>query len=412
MISLYFNCKLTHESVALGKITTRYNYPVTYPKKIESSEFSQYEVLIATIKSYSIFKFDIVIFNIDIDSRTDEVEEEIKNIILNTYTANKIILNFSRPSTVEGWLKNVTEASSLIKKNSPVLVVMNHDHPFIDYTQNLFIDLIKIIFPEKNNNFGKAFYYSHAPEVISWAVNGRHSLRFKKQSDGLFKSDKMNNWIDSICIMTMDTLENIWMRAKFDGTYIGRFDWENVSYSNLGIEFYLFPREFFKHFDGYGHITGIRLISEFKSTLSPVLYFPSSASINELANFYYQRWIDCFVITVREQLRESDSSGKSKKYIFVNSIEETLDLFKIGYLNADVKSGLMREDQISVVESKLRSHIYYMANSLYDIIKSDMELTEEIKPKERYLFIKKNAPSFLIKLGRKIRKIIMNRISN
>ena len=78
-ISLYFNCKLTHESVTPGKSSNRYNYPVMYPKKIDSEEYSQYKILIATIKSYSIFKFDVIIFNIEIESINNELYKACKN---------------------------------------------------------------------------------------------------------------------------------------------------------------------------------------------------------------------------------------------------------------------------------------------------------------------------------------------
>ncbi len=407
MFSLYFNCRITKESVTLGKPALSFYFPVQYPKKIESNAISQYKVLVATIKSYSIFKFDTVIFNIAIDSINSGIEEELRNMIVNSYSANNLLVNFSRPSTVEGWLKDVREVSSLIKKNSPVIVVMNHDHPFIDYTQNVFNVLVEKIFPKSNDNFGKTLYYSHAPEVISWAVNGRIDTKFTKQPDGVFKSDVVDHWIDSICVMTMETLEHIWMRTKDDGAYIGRFDWPGVACSRLRITIYVFPREFFKHFDGYGHVTGIRLISEFNSDISPALRFPDGENISDLAHFYYQRWLDCFLISVRDKLRARNIFLTSTKSFFINAIEDSLHLFKKGYLEADVTSGLLREDHISAVEATLRSHVYYMGNSLYDAIKTDIDLLDgdELHALKKYIlyFLKmKNILYFLKKMIKKI----------
>lgn len=398
MFSLYFNCKLTKESVTPGKPTTGFFFPVMYPKRIETNQASQYKVLLATIKTYSKFKFDTVIFNISIESINLNFEDELRDLIQNNYIANNLIINFERPSTVQDWIFDVKKSSLLIKKNSPVLVVMNHDHPYIDYSQNLFNDLVTKIFPDNENNFGKALYYSHAPEVISLAINGSHNLQFNKQSDNLFISNKVDNWIDSICVMTMETLEHIWSMAKFDGDYIGRFDWGNVSYSRLGITFYVFPREFFKHFDGYGHVTGIRLISELNLELLPILKFPNQENINDLVYFYYQKWIDCFIITLREIIRLRDSMQEPTKSCFIQAIELSLDLFNQGYLKPDVTYGFLSEDKVNIIEAKLRSHIFYMGNSLFSTIKSDLDLLDEIKYTDRLAVLKKYTPNSIIKI--------------
>lgn len=403
MLSLYFNCKLTEQKTTPGKPTEGYNYPVMYPKKIETALINQYEILIATIDSYSLLSFDNAIFNIDIDYIDERNKEELVNLINDSISANNIYINFTRPSTVDGWVENVRETSKKIKKNSPVLVVMNHDHPFIDYTEKIFERIILEIFKENTNNNGKALYYSHAPEVISWAVNGRHNLKFERNSDGIYKSDVMHNWIDSICIMTMETLENIWKRANYKGNYIGRFDWKDVSYTQLGIVFYTFPREFFKHFDGYGHITGIRLISEYDSQFTVKLKYPNNSIVNNLSNFYYQRWLDCFLLTIRDRLRRKDELIISNKKSFVNAIEETIELLKIGYIEADVSNGLLQEKQLDVVEAKIRSHIYHQGNMLYDSIKTDIELLETIEYKEKYELIKKYMPKLIINFIRRLK---------
>lgn len=376
MLSLYFNCRLTEQRRAPDKLDSGYFYPVTYPQRAGTEALSQYEVLLKALSSYAVIKFDVAIFNMAIDFSDDSMQEELKRLILGGYSAKKVIIRFTRPSTVEGWKRDVTEASTLIETNSPVLVVMNHDHPFIDYTPDVFTALVEKVFPESESNFGKVLYYSHAPEVISWAVNGRGDTKFTRQCGGIFKSDVINHWIDSICVMTLATLGHIWSSAKYNGSYIGRIDWLSVEYSRLGLTAYVFPREFFKHFDGYGHLTGMRLISDISTAKSTALHFPSDGDINEIMDFYYQRWVDCYLLAVRDSLRSGNFFVASTKSLFVKAIEESLDLFRIGYLEADVTEGLIHEQRMNTIEAALRSRIYYFGNHLFDTLNTDIRLLE------------------------------------
>jgi hypothetical protein len=408
MLSLYFNCRITEQQLTPDIVNSGWFYPITYPKSIRNERLSQYKILIKTIESYSKINFDVAVFNIEIDYISDEIKREIKDLIINNYSANKFLINFTRPSTINEWIKNVSETQLHIKKDTAVLVVMNHDHPFIDYTTNTFTKIVENVFKENEINYGKALYYSHAPEVISWAMNGHGDTKFSKQSDGIFKSDVVNNWLDCICIMTLETLQNIWKQAKYEGVYIGRFDWRGVSYSRLGITIYVFPREFFKHFDGYGHVTGIRLISEFDLNKSHNLFFVENENINELCYFYYQRWLDCFVISVRDMIKTRNKLIESKKTSFINAIEESLKLFKYGYLEADVASGLLNEKYCNEIEAKLRSHVYYMGNSLNITINSEIDLLDEIEKRDKISLLKKYMP----KSVKKIMKIIIKLFKN
>ena len=376
MLSLYFNCRLTGQRLTVDSADSGYFYPVTYPQRVSTEIYNQYAVLLKTIESYAVFKFDTIIFNLAIDFIDDRIEEEIKKLIINNYSANKITIKMTRPSTVKEWINDTAYASTEIKKNSPVLVVMNHDHPFVDYTPRAFNAFVEAVFPDSENNLGKALYYSHAPEVISWAVNGRGDTKFINHNESIFKSEVIDNWIDTICVMTMETLAHIWSKAKFNGSYIGRLDWVGAEYSQLALTTYVFPREYFKHFDGYGHITGMRLISDIGNSMSTRLKYPGKNDISSLVDFYYQRWLDTQLLSVRDSLRSRVFSVKSRKSLFVMAIEESLDLFRVGYLNVDVAAGLIDERRMLIVEGALRRHIYYYGNSLFDSIKTDILLME------------------------------------
>ncbi|NQU03928.1 MAG: hypothetical protein HQ589_07260 [Syntrophaceae bacterium] len=354
-------------------------------------------MLLKTIESYAVFKFDAVVFNIAIDFIDSRIEEELKKHITENYSANKFLLRFTRPSTLVEWKKDVAEVSSLIETNSPVLVVMNHDHPFIDYTPDVFNGLLEKVFPKSENNFGKVLYYSHAPEAISSAINDRTNTKCIRQSGGIYKREVTNRWVVSIWVMTIETLGHILSKAMCDGSsYMGRIDWAGVEYDQLTLTTYVFPREFFKHFDGYGHITGMRLISDIRTAKSPVLQFPGDDDANGIVEFYYQRWIDCFLLAVRDALRSETARDASTKSLFAKAIEESLDLFRIGYLESDVAAGLIHDRRMVAIEGALRSHMYYFGNLLFESIKTDILLIDG----EFYQFrnlIKKIVPSVLIK---------------
>ena len=406
MLSLYFNCRITEQRLTPDRIDSCWFYPVTYPQRGGTGSLSQYAVLLKTIESYAVFKFDTVIFNIGLDFIDSHIEEELKKRITDNYSANEVILRFTRPSTLEEWKRDVAEASTLIEKDSPVLVVMNHDHPFIDHTPDVFNALVEKVFPKSENNFGKVLYYSHAPEAISSAVNGRSSTKYIRQSGGIYKGEVINDWTVSIWVMTMATLGHILSRAKCsESFYMGRIDWAGVWYSRLALTPYIFPREFFKHFDGYGHVTGIRLISDISTTKSPVLQFPGDDDASGIVDFYYQRWLDCYLLAVRDALRSETSTAASTKSIFTKAIEESLELFRIGYLEADVAAGLIHERRMSAIEGALSSHIYYFGNLLFESIKTDILLIDGEFYKFKNL-IKKVMPSLLLKYLRILKTMV------
>lgn len=410
MLSLYFNFRLTNQSLIPNRIDSGFFYPVTYPQRGGTGSLSQHEVLLKTIESYAVFNFDVVIFNMAIDFIDGHIEEELKKCITENYSANKIILRFTRPSTLDEWKRDVVEVSSLIDKGSPVLVVMNHDHPFIDYTPDVFNGLAEKVFPEAGNNFGKVLYYSHAPEAISSVVNDRSNTKCIRQSGGIYKREVNNRWVVSIWVMTIETLGHILSKAMCSGSsYMGRIDWADVAYDQLTLTTYVFPREFFKHFDGYGHITGMRLISDVSTAKSTVLQFPGDDDANGIVDFYYQRWIDCFLLTVRDALRNETytfASTTSTKRIFTKAIEGSLDLFRVGYLEADMAAGLIHERRIIPLEVALRSHIYYFGNVIFESIKTDILLIDAGGFYNFKNFIKMLMPSLLLKYLRILRKAL------
>ena len=406
MLSLYFNCRITGKKLIADNIYTHLFYPVAYPKSSNSEYLSQQAVLLKTLESYVPIKFNVAVFNIAIDSIEKDIETQIITLIRDNYSANKIVINFSRPSYLNEWKKDIEYLSSLIEKNDPLLVVMNHDHIFIDYTPDVFESTVNKVFQKTESNFLKTLVYSHAPEWISYLLD----KSFVKNEDGIFQREQPNT-VASIVIMTVETLQYFLTKALCsESDYIGRvMDWEDIMYQPVPLIMHVYPREYFKHIDGYGHVTGLRMISDLREVGHDSLLFPGDSQWAPLINFYYQKWLDCYVLLIRDSLRliiwwpipkRQLFKNISNKQLFRNAIERSLDMFKTAYLEQDVIVGLLDKNKVDFIQSALRSHIYYYGNTLFQSVMTDIELMKKDKIFETKMriraIIKKMTPSVII----------------
>jgi hypothetical protein len=399
MLSLYFNCKITEKQLTSDKESLGYYCPVIYPASYTFKTISQYEVLKKTLASYNLLKFKVAILNIEIENIKNFIKDELTEIIKNNINTQKLIINFHRSSDLGAWKKDTKLAMEFIQKTDPVLVCMNHDHPYIDYSTKFFYNNLNFIFPRHENNFKKIYYYSHIPEITSWIFNGR-DVKFKKYNLGLYISNKIENWVDSICIMTLETLNHVWDKIEYKGDYIGRFDWMNAKYSNLNLTAFGSPREYFKHYDGYGHITGMRILSQSANPLK----FPEIKDELRLTKFYYERWLDTHLIAIKDALRENLFTFYSKKKLFIKAVERSLEAMDECYLLSDLNEGLLNNAEYSIVKAKLRSHIYYMTNNLISEIYNEININKDFKQRLNNLFFYRK---FLYKIS-KLKQFFLN----
>jgi hypothetical protein len=403
MISLYFNCFLVeNKSDQLSHSHKGFFYPVTYPKSQMIGEYSQYDILVKAIKSYSTLEFDEVVFNLDIPYATKSMKSNLLDLIKCELQFNNLQVFFNRPSTVVDWKKDVEKNRFFFKPNTPILVVMNHDHLFIDYSTLTIDKVISQVFPESDSNFGKVLYYSHAPEVISTAINNKGHHGFHGASSLIYKSERIDDWIDSLGIMTIETLAHIWDNLLFDGDYIGRFDWPGVRYKSLNVALYVYPREFFRHFDGYGHVTGIRLFSESQYKDDYPAGYPDFYNKQEMVDFYYQRWIDCFTLTVRDYIVKFRFELGPVKEFYVDAIEFTIKQFRMTYLEMDCNEGLITKDEVKFIEDAIISMIFYNANQIFNDILVDIKLLKQGKVKEMFFLVN----YYIRKVYRRLPKLI------
>jgi hypothetical protein len=368
MINLYFNTKISKESS--NRNSGDYFYPVTYPNN--TSKEDPLDILLLTIKSYSPLDFEHAFFNIHLEGAYLEQENLIREVIKASLKAKNLHINFTRPSTLSDWKTSVEDLIKLIGGDDPLLVAMNHDHLFIDYTPLPFIEAVSTIF--KKESFKKVFYYSHAPELLSWTLNGKDRGVYTNIGNYLYKSSEIDGWLDSFCVMTPKTLLHIFNCALSNSSYMGRIDWPGVRYRKLDLYAYIFPREFFKHYDGYGHITGIRLISGIHDLQETR---PGNLSQIEQRNFYYQKWLDVSLIALKDRLAVIKHSAL--KITYINSIDELFKIFKFCYLDKDRDLGIISSDEYEALVDSVYERIYFNANDVLMQIELDNRLQKRLE---------------------------------
>ena len=373
MISLYFNCRITNEKIIhIKKIEKNIFYPISYPNKINNDYDDQYNILKKTLRSYINLKFNVAILNIEIDNITKEKENEINKIIEQNIKSNNTITRFKRPSSKKEWKSNIEELMQRITKEEPILVMMNHDMPFIDYTTEIFYNVIKKTFYQNDKNINKALVYSFAPQGLEMFYGNTTEIKY----DTIDCISEYSNNQASILIITIETLSK-WLNNILcsEEEYIGRLiDWPGINYRNFKINLIRFPREFFKHYDGYGMVTGIRLITDLRKTENLTLKYPINEY--ELIEFYYQRWLDNYFLYVRDQLKFNGNIFERKKNMYINAVENSILLFRKGYLLPDISIGLIKNSSYEEIENKIRNRIYYDGNKLYNELLVDLELNK------------------------------------
>ncbi len=370
---LYFCSKIIEENLTPNFERSDYFYPIVYPQKIFNN-YSKKEVFFKTIRSYSKIDFTKVIFSIEFENDKNASEKEFADLVYSLWSPNKVELRFQRPSNLNDWKAETHYLKNKYGFNEPVLVAMNHDHPFVDYHPSAFNKIVDLVFDKDKSNLCKALYYSHAPEVINWLNGGKKKLNFTSLENGMYICSQNINWVDSIVVITFETLEIIWNSVKYSGDYIGRFDWVGVNFEKIKLDFFAYPREFFRHFDGYGHTTGVRLSSSLDLTMDLPFAYPSINNLQILIDFYYQLWLDNFVFSVEANLENNSHLLLSQKAIFIREIQKSIIQFENAYLDEDVDIGLLPLSQKHLVLMGLYNQIYYNGNQIYNQLNINAQL--------------------------------------
>jgi len=360
---LYFNTKLVGKEIYENNINSY--YPVMMPKNciiIDKYKFNL-KVLKETLISYSKLSFEYAIFNIELENKKDEAE--IDKIISIFFLPTKTELRFKRPSTKTSWENDIKRLE--IFKDRPIFTVFNHDHIFLDYQVDTLRSIINEVFNGDFSDYKKIFYYSHIPEFLSKILNTNRFNGLKiNRTNNLYSLKYINLNIDSFAIMTYDTLSYVFKSIIKYPNYIGRIDWQGLYFKKLEIEAFVYPREFFSHYEGYGHVTGTKLYKNLNIVKSI-----DKLTIDEKLEFYYSKWLNNSFLYVRDFVF---SKFFRPRFFFHKALENSFEMFKISYLEEDLKYQIIDQTTFDILIPNLRSKIYRNANDIYLELKTDNEL--------------------------------------
>jgi hypothetical protein len=349
LIELYFNTRIE----ILNDDIRELQIPL-YPSK--SPEKDNFSVLIECLRSYQVLKFNNVIFNIElVGGRPEHWDTLLQEINFLDY--KNIVLNRTRPSSLKDWINNLDSIKKYFAKNVPLMVVMNHDHLFVDYT----IKPLQFILNNINFYDNHVFYYSHQPEINSWILNGRGVTKFNFDKKLFICSNTVDYWIESIIFTTLQTLLNIFNKIKCSSdAYLPRIDWPNITYNPLGLKLLTFPRELFRHYDGYGHITSLRFVLDCS-------YNFNNASIEQK---YYILFLHNYIIALKKMCEVDGYDYENLKINFL----KCFDLFCYGYINFDLNIGLLNNYQSNSIKNYILKMFMFELASIISLIKIDIEI--------------------------------------
>lgn len=382
MISLYYNVKITDDQSIIFNTKSISNYffhPGYYPTLFENLSLSKIDEFLLSINSLRYLKFNSAVFNILLDINNvkmkDSFYKKIEDTIKKNLNINELVLKYSRPSTKDEWIKDISQNENLFK-NDPVLVIMNHDHCLKSNYINYFLDDIDSCFNDQKEHH--VMSYSHCSEVLA----NNHSLSCKIGKK-IFNSKI--NWIDSIYLMRIKTLKLLFKNliVPYENFYLGRIDWEGVYIKPTMIKFHYSDKPYFYHLGGYSHTSGIN-ISQFIKINYNYIYLNGKT----IGDAFYE-WITHYHLYLFKCFKKNNSSIFLKNKIF-----ETLEHY---FSYANINGNELK----SLEKNGLTSLIYSIFNSIYFLLDNEKKII--VSKKNFFLsFIKKLIP---LSLKVKLKKI-------
>jgi hypothetical protein len=224
-----------------------------------------------------IYPWTKVIINVELNPTLTYREEELLTYIKKLFKNYYLILNNKRCEKQSDWKQLYNELNDDL-----IYYCCNHDHIFIDKDPYKFIEDINI-FKSQFSEIEASLFFSHWTEYLILDTNKKQlstNNEYLDDSKYILHDNfliTLGNCIDSIQIITKKLYHAWWFIGEFNDKFLPRTDYANFNgceFPNKPIKFQLNPyREYFRHFDGYSHITH----PSYKSLISniiPPLYIP------------------------------------------------------------------------------------------------------------------------------------------
>jgi len=248
-----------------------------YRNDSHSVEVFKY-TLSSVVDSYNWKK---VIINVEFADSLQDKKEELFSYIKNLFKKYELILSDKRCGYQSDW-KKLYE----ILDDDLIYFCCNHDHVFIDDNTDDFkkcVDEFRSTFSQES----ATLYFSHWPEVMMMFLNSKVNIK------NTFAYTNSEN-IDSIQIITKKTYHQWWFTKNFESTFLPRTDYFGYSIPYTPNKYQAVPyKEYFKHYDGYTHITPNQNDKALISNISSPLFIPNGFFDNNIKiNIGYEENID------------------------------------------------------------------------------------------------------------------------
>ena len=338
------------------------------------SKNEQYQILIKTIKSYQFIKFNKVYIYIDIETELENkvYRNELKLLINKTFNNSKIKIFHYRPNSLIEWKKLINSVSSSCNENEPFLVTMNHDHIFIDYIDNFFENNIKKIF-YKEDSYKKVFSYSHILEFINYFFYYNKEYTYYKETSILEGQNiDYRHELSCVHVMSLKTLKHIFNSMRKYPNYIGRYDWDGISYHKLNLKSYGIARHFLIHYSGYNHITtmnSINNLSLFDRNEIKKIFI--GKRIDQITDLYFLIWKSIFLFSLKEKNIKLFNINFFLNLNFDNFLKRSLVIFKEAYLDIDSDYFHLNLSQTHEIQKSLINKINKNKLLIFEEIKND-----------------------------------------
>ncbi len=389
-IGLYVNFLITSEGAVPAAPGT-----LVYPRcQSPGDPANKTEVAKFALKSMQCLPFSKVVLNLQYDGEKGTHAEDLIQYAKGCFPSAEVLARTSRPSTVEAWKVDTEDVAAWFGEETPIVCVYNHDHVFVDRDASSFLGSIEEVFRD-SDGAPRYLVYSHTPECLAMiasirgtelAVRNAFNMDLRcgdvVQVGAYTYKLPIHGHIPSFFVTTAEGLRRIWESASPAGEYVPRPEWHGLEFPGVSFDLYLPTREYFRHFDGYGHVTTLgqgmalgftgfpgamaRAREHTNVFLAEVLNPTSSATIEVLEESYYRIFCDNYLLGIRNALILAISEGR-----FFRARDHFTQAFQ-RFVNAYLRVGIdVSVEVCDEIKLRLLHRIMSRANELQSLILAD-----------------------------------------
>lgn len=368
-----------------------------YPSLTSLDSLKKKDVFLLSLKSVSDLNIKKIILNLEFDEQFNEYEEDLMMTIRSFFPNAEMLSEEKRPTNIDQWKESTEFAAKFFGEENPVICFFNHDHIFVDPISNVFEQIIESLFSSNKDIY---FIYSHAPETISFLNDDEaYDFRLKstldlkiqhskpKQISNIFFNTLQKGHIDGIFVSTVNALRKMWSAALSSTEYAPRPDWPGVTFGDHVFNLVSTQREFFRHFDGYGHVSSIPHVlgmglSDFdeqgkfrnRKLMSDLLNQSKTEHWkSDLVKIYFNLFCETYLLMIRDLHYVRVVAGKHKTSPRQDFLK-ALQLFIKNQVQIDSRYLNLTGDDLKETIILLTHYIFARENEIFALIDQDVRL--------------------------------------